>query len=49
MFKEEDEDVLEGVIYQEPETPYNSMIIASIMIFGLGFLAGYLFRMYTVL
>lgn len=50
MFKEEDDvDVVEGVLYQEPETSYSSMIIASILIFGLGFLAGYLFRMYTVL
>lgn len=58
MFKEEDEDVnedvnedviegiIEGVLYQEPETPYSSMIISSILIFGLGFLGGYLFRMY---
>jgi len=53
MFKEEDvdvnEDVIEGVLYQEPETPYSSMIISSILIFGLGFLGGYLFRMYMVL
>ena len=55
MFKEEDDEdvdvdvnvnVIEGVLYQEPETPYSSMIIASILIFGLGFLGGYLFRMY---
>lgn len=56
MFKEEDdvnedvnEDVIEGVLYQEPETPYSSMIITSILILGLGFLGGYLFRMYMVL
>jgi hypothetical protein len=54
MFKEEDDvdvdvNVIEGVLYQEPETQYSSMIIASILIFGLGFLGGYLFRMYMVL
>ena len=42
-------DVIEGVLYQKPETQYSSMIIASILIFGLGFLGGYLFRMYMVL
>ena len=57
MFKEEDDvdedvdvnvdvNVIEGVLYKEPETQYSSMIIASILIFGIGFLGGYLFRMY---